>query len=115
MIDGGAEILQSLSTGWFLDHAWLVPLIPAIAFAVILLIGKRLPMKGSEVGIISMVASLVISLGAAYQWIQRTHSGGEEAFIAPVVRTWSWWQSAGHTFTIGQSIDGLAVIVLLVV
>ncbi|MHB1090077.1 MAG: NADH-quinone oxidoreductase subunit L, partial [Ilumatobacteraceae bacterium] len=27
----------------------------------------------------------------------------------------SWWQSAGHTFTIGQSIDGLAVIVLVVV
>ncbi|MEO8163169.1 MAG: NADH-quinone oxidoreductase subunit L, partial [Ilumatobacteraceae bacterium] len=32
-----------------------------------------------------------------------------------VVHTWSWWQSAGHSFTIGQSIDGLSVIVLLVV
>ncbi|MHB1129453.1 MAG: NADH-quinone oxidoreductase subunit 5 family protein [Ilumatobacteraceae bacterium] len=115
MIIASVEVLQSLSAGWFLDHAWLVPLIPAIAFAVIVLVGKRLPMKGSEVGIISMVASLVISLGAAYQWIQRVHSGGKEAFIAPVIHTWSWWQSAGHTFTIGQSIDGLAVIVLVVV
>jgi NADH-quinone oxidoreductase subunit L len=110
-----AEVGQSLSAGWFLDHAWLVPMVPAIAFAVIILFGKRLPMKGSEVGIISMVASLVISVGAAYQWIQRVHSGGKETFITPVVHTWSWWQNAGHTFTIGQSIDGLSVIVLLVV
>lgn len=115
MIVAASEVLQPLSTGWFLDHAWLVPMIPAIAFAVILLVGKRLPMKGSEVGVVSMVASLVISLGAAYQWIQRVHSGGKEVFIAPVVHTWSWWQSAGHTFTIGQSIDGLAIIVLVVV
>ena len=115
MIFAASEVHQSLSAGWFLDHAWLVPLIPAIAFAVILLVGKRLPMKGSEVGIISMVASLVISVGAAYQWIQRVHSGGEETFIAPVVRTWSWWENAGHMFTIGQSIDGLSIIVLVVV
>lgn len=115
MIVVASEVLHPLSTGWFLDHAWLVPLVPAIAFAVILLIGKRLPMKGSEVGIVSMVASLAVSLGAAYQWIQRVHSGGKETFIAPVVHTWSWWQSAGHTFTIGQSIDGLAIIVLVVV
>lgn len=115
MIIAATEVLQSLSAGWFLDNAWLVPMIPAIAFAMILLFGKRLPMKGSEVGVISMVASLVVSLGAAYQWIQRTHSGGKEAFIAPVVHTWSWWQSGGHTFTIGQSIDGLSIIVLVLV
>ena len=115
MVVASTEVLQSLSTGWFLDHAWLVPMVPAIAFAVILLIGKRLPMKGSEIGIISMVASLVISVGAAYQWIQRVNSGSEEAFIAPVVHTWSWWQSAGQIFTIGQSIDGLAIIVLVLV
>jgi NADH-quinone oxidoreductase subunit L len=115
MIFAATEVFPSLSAGWFLDHAWLVPMVPAIAFAVILLFGKRLPMKGSEVGIISMVASLVISVGAAYQWIQRVHSGGKETFIAPVVHTWSWWENAGHTFTIGQSIDGLSVIVLVVV
>ncbi len=115
MIVAATEVVHSLSAGWFLDHAWLVPFIPAIAFAVIILFGKHLPMKGSEVGIVSMVASLVISVGAAYQWIQRVHSGGKETFIAPVVHTWSWWQNAGHTFTIGQSIDGLSVIVLLVV
>ncbi len=110
-----SEVAHSLSAGWFIEHAWLVPLVPAIAFALIILVGKRLPMKGSEIGIISMITSLVIALGAGYQWIQRVHSGGKETFIAPVVHTWSWWQSAGHTFTIGQSIDGLSIIVLVVV
>ena len=28
---------------FFLDHAWLVPLIPAVSFVVILLFGKRMP------------------------------------------------------------------------
>ena len=26
---------------WFLDQAWLIPLIPALSFVVILLLGKR--------------------------------------------------------------------------
>ncbi len=63
-----------LTSGWFLENAWLIPLIPGIGFAVILLIGKRLPMQGSEVGIATMAASLVIATGTAYQWIQRVDS-----------------------------------------
>ncbi|MCE2710895.1 MAG: NADH-quinone oxidoreductase subunit L [Ilumatobacteraceae bacterium] len=109
------EVLHSLSSGWFLEHAWLIPIVPAIGFALIILFGKRLPMKGSEVGILSMLASLVLSGGAAYQWIARVNSGGEEQFISPVVRTWKWWPIGDAPLTIGQSIDGLAVIVLVVV
>ena len=47
------------ATGWFLEHAWLIPLIPGVAFFLIILIGKRLPRGGSELGIASMVASFV--------------------------------------------------------
>ena len=36
--------------GWFLENAWLIPVIPAIAFFVILLFGKRMPRGGSELG-----------------------------------------------------------------
>ena len=53
------------TAGWFLEHAWLIPLIPAVAFAVIILFGKRMPMKGSEVGLLSMSASLVIAVVGA--------------------------------------------------
>ena len=115
MMVAATEVLHSLSSGWFLEHAWLIPIVPAVGFAIIILLGKRLPMKGSEIGILSMLGALVLSGGAAYQWIARVNGGAEEQFIAPVVRTWKWWPIGGAPLTIGQSIDGLAAIVLVVV
>jgi NADH-quinone oxidoreductase subunit L len=129
------------AAGWFLEHAWLIPVIPAIAFAVIIGFGKKLPMKGSEVGIVSMVASLVLAVGTTWQWIQRVdavHSSegegalargvfgfarglvpraaeGGEPYVEPVIRSWTWWQSGGIEFGLGQHIDGLAVMLLLLV
>jgi len=100
------------AAGWFLEHAWLIPLIPAIAFAVIILFGKRLPMKGAEVGIVSMMASLVIAAGVTYQWIDRVANSHE---AEPVIKSWVWWQSGGAKFGLGQHIDGLAVMALLLV
>ena len=91
------------------------PVIPVIGFAIIILFGKRLPMKGSEIGVLSMLGSLVLSAGAASQWISRVNGAAEEQFITPVVRVWNWWQIGGMKFTIGQSIDGLSIIVLVVV
>jgi NADH-quinone oxidoreductase subunit L len=103
-----------IAAGWFLDNAWLIPLIPGIAFAVIILVGKRLPMGGSEVGIASMAAATVLAAGAGIQWIQRSDDAGE-GFVEPVIRKWTWWQNAGVEFSIGEHIDGLAVMALLLV
>ncbi|MFW2336581.1 NADH-quinone oxidoreductase subunit L [Ilumatobacter sp.] len=138
-----AETAEALSSGWFLEHAWLIPLIPAIAFAVIIGFGKRLPQGGSEVGIASMTASFVLACGATYQWIQRVHSAdehGEEGalglargfaqtvlpraseegghslpYVEPVIKNWTWWQNGGLELTIGQHVDGLAIMALLLV
>ena len=115
LVASESEVLAPLASGWFLEHAWLVPVVPAIAFALIILIGKRLPMKGSELGVLSMFSSLVLSVGAGYQWIQRTNSAAEEQFVEPVIKSWSWWRSGGFDFGIGQHIDGLSVLVLIVV
>lgn len=110
-----SETLNPLATGWFLENAWLIPIVPAIGFALIILFGKRLPKKGSEIGVLSMLVSLAMAAGAAYQWIDRVNSASYEQFVEPVVRTWSWWTISGVDLTIGQSIDGLAVIILVVV
>ena len=40
------------SSGWFLEHAWVIPIIPAVAFALIIFFGKKMPMKGSEFGVV---------------------------------------------------------------
>ena len=120
-----------LSSGWFLEHAWLIPIVPAVAFVLIIFFGKQLPKKGSELGVLSMLGSLALSIGAAWQWIQRVdgandaaHSAmehGAEAvkhgspFVEPIIREWTWWQSGGVEFGIGQHIDGLALTLLVVV
>lgn len=129
-----------LSSGWFLENAWLIALIPAIGFALIIGFGKKMPMKGSEIGLTSMAASLVIATGAGIQWMQRTDSashgdaeaiggafsgvrgvlraseGGEvEPYIEPVVTQWVWWQNSGLEFGLGSHIDGLSVLLLWLV
>jgi NADH-quinone oxidoreductase subunit L len=110
-----ADAFTALSSGWFLNNAWLLPVVPTLGFFVIILFGRRLPGKGSEIGIVSMLTSLVLALGAAVQWISRVNGAAEEQFVEPVVRTWTWWQAGGFEFTIGQHIDGLSVVVLVVV
>ena len=129
-----------LSSGWFLEHLWLVALIPAVGFALIMGFGKKMRNGGSEIGLASMAASLVVATGAAIQWIGRVDSaeahGGEaiglihtfgrsvpraaeggnvEPFIQPVVKTWVWWQNSGLEFGIGSFADGLSVLILWLV
>ncbi len=111
--EAAAEV--SFSSGWFLENAWVIPVIPALAFALIIFFGKRMPRKGSEFGIASMVAALVFSAMAAWQWIDRVNGVPDDVYVPPVVRTWTWWQSGGVEFGIGQHIDGLSIVLLVVV
>jgi NADH-quinone oxidoreductase subunit L len=134
---------DALPTGFFLENAWLIPLVPAIGFAII--IGSaRSCRKGSEIGIASMAISTVLAVGAVVQWMQRVNAadsagGGDggamesvngfarsvfpsatagengEPYVDPVIRTWTWWQNGGLEFGLGQHIDGLAVLMLSLV
>ena len=107
------------SVGWFLEHAWLIPLIPGVAFAITILFGKFeingkrvLPLAGAEVGLASMVIALVLAIGTAYQWIHHIRGVAE---AEPVIKAWTWWQVGGAPFGLGEHIDGLAVMMLLLV
>ena len=124
---------------FFLDNAWLVPLIPAVSFVLILLFGKRFPRGGSEIGIFAVGASFVLSCGAVVQWINRVQNaepehgvasvlgalgrsvgrlGAEEeahAVVQPVIHNVTWFQNGGVELHAGIQIDGLAVAVMFVV
>src|SRR4051794_19033156 len=107
------------SAGWFLEHAWLIPLIPGIAFAVIILFGKFeingkrvLPLAGSEIALASMVTALVLAIGTTYQWIHYVRGVADPE---PITKSWTWWQVGGVPFGLGEHIDGLAVTMLLLV
>ena len=101
------------SAGFFLDFAWLVPLLPALSFVGILLFGKRLPRKGSELGIAAVAGSFILSLGAVITWIG--HRDAAHEGVAAVHRTVGWLQSGGITYDAGILVDGLSVMMLFVV
>ena len=56
-----------------LTHAWIIPLIPAVSFVLILAIGKKLPRGGSEIGIASVSICFVLALGVSSGWIGRVN------------------------------------------
>ena len=100
---------------WFLTNAWLIPLLPALSFVVILLFGKRMPKKGSEVGVAAVAASFVLAIFTAIAWAQRAPSGEEH--LRPAVKNdlFLWFKIGPNTTHFGIHIDGLAVMLLFVV
>jgi NADH-quinone oxidoreductase subunit L len=62
-----------------LEHAWIIPVIPAVSFFGILLFGKRLPRKGSELGIAAVGAAFVLALVANVQWFGHVNDAEHES------------------------------------
>lgn len=87
--------------------AWLVPALPLVAWAVLLLVGKRLPGGGAAVGILAVAIGWVISLAILFGVI-----GGADAYH--VSREWA---PIGASFDIplGMIVDGLTAVMLVVV
>jgi len=97
-----------------LDHAWLVPLFPALSFVAILFFGKRLPKKGSELGIAAVGISWILSVITLVQWISHVESS-KPGHGEPYFHGFTWWQSGAVKFPVGIQVDGLAVALFFVV
>src|SRR5689334_9548856 len=97
-----------------LDQAWLIPTLPALSFFLILFFGKKLPRKGSEIGILAVGASFVMACVAAIQWIDKIDSATSE-HVNPIVHHIEWWQNGAVKFGVGTQVDGLAVMMMFVV
>jgi len=123
-----------------LNNAWLIPLIPAVSFVLILFFGKHFPRKGSEIGVTFVGVSFVLACIAAVQWTQRVddHEGGGAGHalggllktlgpmgettaehglsgVTAVMHSTTWWQNGGVKFDVGIQVDGLAVMMMFVV
>ncbi|MGQ0745096.1 MAG: NADH-quinone oxidoreductase subunit L [Acidimicrobiales bacterium] len=92
-----------------LSNAWLIPLIPALTFWGILILGKRVGHKAVYLGIGGVASSMVMSVAAAIEWISLPEP--REA----VSRHLTWWRSGGVEIGVGTHVDGLAVMMLVVV
>jgi len=54
-----------------LDYVWIIPALPAVSFFLVLFFGKKLPLRGAELGIGAVGTSFVLSVIAVFQWIDR--------------------------------------------
>ena len=71
-----------------LRNAWVIPLIPAISFWLILFFGRRLPKKGSEIGVFALLLAFALSVVCVVEWVNRPADvkvahGGAAAHGAP--------------------------------
>ncbi|MEX2100322.1 MAG: NADH-quinone oxidoreductase subunit L [Acidimicrobiia bacterium] len=66
-----------------LELAWVIPAITFASFWLILFFGKRLPKGGSEIGVLAVGVTLLLSIVMAEQWVDRDKSLEVEAHHAP--------------------------------
>ncbi|MBI4248547.1 MAG: NADH-quinone oxidoreductase subunit L, partial [Elusimicrobia bacterium] len=90
------------------DHIYLIPLLPLLASAVILLWGPRLPGKGSALGIASLVWGFAHSSILLWQ-------GVHGSFSLPYEFAYSWFPFDFYEMEIGFWVDGFTLTMLFMV
>ena len=92
-----------------IEYAWLIPLLPLLAFVALVFLGRRLPGKGAYVAIAAMTASLVVSVVIAIGAISQ---GGH---FEGIVWSVAWIPYGSSAINIGYTVDALTVVMLIVV
>ncbi len=94
----------------FVDYAWLVPLVPALCFVIVGLIGHKTPEKGGYIAIFGALFAFVMSALVAYDYYtSEAYKLGEAVIIGPI----EWLNIGGYTVNFGVYIDSLACIMML--
>jgi NADH-quinone oxidoreductase subunit L len=95
---------------WMLDYAWLVPVLPLVSAVLIAAFGKLMPGKGSELGVLSLAAALVLSIGIAWETFTAP------APMEPVEHALEWSPlGGGFVLELGMLVDGLTAMMFLLV
>jgi NADH-quinone oxidoreductase subunit L len=100
-----AAIAQS-APNWFVQHAFLIPLLCFASGVLTLFLGKKTPGKGPVYGILALSAGLVLSLGVLWGI---AHNG------ANYEHNITWFTIGSLQIQLGYFIDGLTGVMLLVV
>ncbi|HVF54309.1 MAG TPA: NADH-quinone oxidoreductase subunit L [Actinomycetota bacterium] len=93
--------------GFFTDYMWLVPLLPFVSFLVIFFFGKKMPDRGSGVGIAAIGIAFALSMLGFIELA---------AGNASVHKSWTWFRlGSGFELELGMNYDFLCGIMFIVV
>ena len=88
--------------------AWLIPVLPALAFPLIVFLGKRMPGKGAEIGIVAVAVSFLMSLIVMAHFVANGNARPEEAGF-------TWFDLGGFSLQVSMFVDGLTAVMFCVV
>jgi NADH-quinone oxidoreductase subunit L len=86
--------------------AWLIPVLPAVAFPLIVFFGKRTPGRGAPIGIVAVGVAFVMSL------ILLAHFIGHGA---PAQAGFTWFRLGTFSLQVSQYVDGLTAVMFVIV
>ena len=95
-------------------NSWIIPVLPFLSFALIIFLGKRLPGKGAEVGILATALSLALSILVFFETIGRIAAEPEFHGYERSVE-WFRFGPGGAAVELGIKVDGLTAVMLLIV
>lgn len=93
-----------------LGHAWLVPLLPALAFVLIVFLTRPWPKLSSSIAIAAMASSFVLAASIAYGVFTNPHFIEE-----PLVYSLRWFGMEGFTVNVGVKLDPTSAMMLFMV
>ncbi len=92
-----------------IQYSWLIPVMPALAYAVIILFTRRSKTLSAGISILTMVACFILSIGILLEFVKRDPT-------QPLPNlTWTWLQVPPWNAHVGVLIDPLCINMLLVV
>ncbi|ABZ84760.1 proton-translocating NADH-ubiquinone oxidoreductase, chain l [Heliomicrobium modesticaldum Ice1] len=93
-----------------LNNAWLIPLLPFVAFVLIAFPFKNMEKTASTTAILFCGASFLLSLGVVAGILQHP-----ELIEQPFIKEVRWFSMPGLSITMGQYIDPISAMMLFVV
>jgi NADH-quinone oxidoreductase subunit L len=96
-----------------MEQAWLIPAIPAAAFAVLLIVGPYLPRRGDWLAILAIAASFVLFFPVLADLLDALEAD-HEGFVGGG-KSWEWISFEGFQIDLGFFVDEITIVMLVVV
>ncbi len=93
-----------------LEHAWLIPLLPAVSFVIIGMVTRSYGKLSAAIAVAMSTISFLLALGVAQAVVD-----GNISVEVPFIQQVSWFHIASVNITMGVLIDPLTAMMLMVV